>query len=347
MRELELELRREPAAALEREVESREADRRVAELLEREAVGLPRELLRRGTASSRASPAASFGAHAAPRGAASWTVSLWRWPPSCPTSARRLAARTRAARGRSPSTVSADGHVALTPRVGQRPGCLLARRRREPPHLVDAERLAVAPRSASLSISRSSSSFSSPTISRSAWQASLPISIPCSRKRLAIQRVEVLAHRVDEDVADLGDGLAERRVRLQLLAHEAEHRARRGRAEVIGDRVDVRCLPAAASAGPQSPRRPSTSVTRTRRASPSSDPALQAATTSAPEAPPPPRRTARSHRDRSGPRRRSSADLDLRPIVAGDDVGGLELRRGHVATLDVRFRIASPLRPER
>ena len=96
-------------------------------------------------------------------------------------------------------------------------------------------------------------------------------------------RAAPLGHFKREDLSRLGARLPERRARLQLPRDEREKRRRRGAAEVTGDSLDVRCLPAALRR-PSASLRPSTSCTMSSRASPNGLAALQSATAASPGA---------------------------------------------------------------
>ena len=148
--------------------------------------------------------------------------------------------------------------------------------------------------------------------------------------------LDVPADVVHEHVADLRDRLAERGVRLQLLADEAQHGSRRRRAEVVRDRLDIRGLPAARQPAPVA-----TTAVDLRDEDEAGVPEQR------------PRVAGRDHvgsghavsarydepldrlRPEAGPKPLERV-LDLRTVVAGDDIGGLQLGRGHPATLDHR-----------
>ena len=233
----------------------------------------------------------------------------------------------------------ATAHLARTPRVGERPRCLLARRRRQPTHLVDAERLAARPGHELADLEVEQQLLVSDDLPQRV--AGVPPDLdPALAEALRDPRVEVLADGVDEDVPDLGDGLAERRVRLQLLPNQAQDRPRRRRAQVVGDGVDVRRLPASAQPVPvaaapvdlgdehearvteQRPGVARRDHVGARCTSAGGDEAL----------------------DRTGVEAAAESiegDLHLRPIVPADDVRGLQLRCGHAATLDGRSAIGA------
>ena len=261
-------------------------------------------------------------------------VSLCRWPPSCPT-------RRGISRGLLLEVVlhhrESDAHVARAPRVGERPRRLLARRRREPAHLVDAERLAARPGHELVDLEVEQQLLVADDLPQRV--AGVPPDLdPALAEALRDPRVEVLADGVDEDVPDLGDRLAERRVRLQLLPHQAEHRPGRGRAQVLDDGVDVRRLPAPAQPVPVAAAPVDLGDEHEARVTEQRPGVARRDDVGARDA------AARSDEalDRAGIEAAAESlegDLHLRPIVPADDVGGLQLRCGHAATLDDRFRI--------
>ncbi len=226
----------------------------------------------------------------------------------------------------------ATADVARTPRVGERPRCLLARRRRQPTHLVDAERLTARPGHELPDLEIEQQLLVSDDLPQRVTGVP-PDLDPALAETLCDPCVEVLADGVDEDVPDLGDRLAERRVRLQLLPHQAQDRPRRGRAQVVGDGVDVRRLPASAQPVPVATApvdfgdEHEALVTEQRPGIARRDHVGARCTAARGD----------DAFDRAGIEAAAESiegGLHLRPIVPADDVRGLQLRCGHAATLD-------------
>ena len=160
--------------------------------------------------------------------------------------------------------------------------------------------------SASLSISFASWWKSSPTRWTSAAHASGSARAPAWRKRSATQLVTFrFATVVGQHLARLRAGFRQRRVLLQLLGDEREHRAGRRGGEVRLDRLHVGDLPAV--------REPAVGVAAAVDALDDDEPARRRRGCRRCRAPPPPRprppapRPARRPRARSGARSRPSA----------------------------------------
>ncbi len=214
------------------------------------------------------------------------------------------------------------------PRVGQLPGWILRERCREPFDLLDPEGLAVRPGRELVDLERER-------------QLVLPDDLDEGLAGVTTDFhtavVEALGHPAhhlllrdlpDEHVTDLGARLRERRVLLDLLPHEAEHRPGCRSPQIVDDRLDIGRLPATrqaveVAAAPVDPGYEDESLAREERARVAGRDDVGARDTVLARDEP---------LDGAGVESRAKAperDLDLRPVVARDEIDGLELGYGH------------------